>query len=159
MQIVLLGFVRLSHEPPPCWWQATVALISQMAWSGSEEGNIEGSNVRVGPELVFMLGLSDRMADGIELGAIDGTDVGFWDGTTVGSELGTTDGIPDGCPLGNPVGLCDGMGLGLAVGAADGFVEGAELGCFVFVGLWLGLKETLGFNVGYLDPEGIIEGY
>jgi hypothetical protein len=104
MQVILSGDTKLSHEPPPCCWQETLALSSQMACSGSGEGIIEGSNVTVGPELAFIVGLADGVVEGNELGAFDGTAVGLWDGAPVGRELGTIDGFPDGCALGSPVG-------------------------------------------------------
>ena len=84
MQIVSPGDINRSHEPPPCCWQETLALSSQLAWSGSGEGSIEGSNVKVGPELPCMLGLPDGMAEGTVLGAFDGTAVGLLDGIPVG---------------------------------------------------------------------------
>mmetsp|Transcript_17307 Transcript_17307/g.42261 ORF Transcript_17307/g.42261 Transcript_17307/m.42261 type:complete len:147 (+) Transcript_17307:1946-2386(+) len=136
MQVVFFGGARPSHEPPSCCWQDTLALSSQIACSGSGEGIIEGSNVTVGPELAFILGLSDGAVEGIELGAVDGTAVGSWDGIPVGRELGPTDGVPDGCVLGSPV------------GEEDGPAEGKELGSWLLDGLSLGAELLDGAALG-----------
>ena len=107
--------MRLSHEPPACCWQETLAPSSQIACSGSGEGKVDGWNVSVGTKLVAMLGPSEGLSEGNKLGTFEGEDVGSFDGNPVGVIVGTADGAE--------------------LGVDDGSREGSELGPFVIVGV------------------------